>query len=96
MKLFQSMTFDLSAVHTVLSDLLPHSSYFRFNPYMSEDFSLDEVRRDKWDTMQQDAKMYLRKNEYKIKLASERLTATRRADQKVQDWVKTKRDLHQI
>ena len=81
------------AVHTVLHDLLPPSSYFRLNPYMSEDFELDEIRKDKWDQMAYDTNMYCRKNEMKIKKAAATLMKTKMPHQKAADWLKIRRDM---
>ena len=38
---------DTECVHTTMQDFLPKASYFRFNPYMSEDILLDETRQEK-------------------------------------------------
>ncbi|GFR89127.1 calcium-independent phospholipase A2-gamma [Elysia marginata] len=79
---------DTEAVHHTLQDLLPARSYFRFNPYLSEEFYLDEIRPDKMAQMQLDAQMYTRRNSYKLTAAAERLTQKRRPTQAVSDVVK--------
>ncbi|CAG2214762.1 PNPLA8 [Mytilus edulis] len=79
-------------VHTILQDLLPTSTYYRFNPYMSEDIRLDEKRTEKLIQMQQDTEMYLRKNEFKLKCATEQLLKQRQPHQQVLDYIKLKAD----
>ena len=74
----------------MLNDLLPPSSYFRFNPYMSEEFTLDEVREDKWEQMQLDARMYCRKNGHKLEKLARSLNKPKLPHQKAVDWVKVK------
>ncbi|XP_050414521.1 calcium-independent phospholipase A2-gamma [Patella vulgata] len=89
-KIVDSAT-DTEAVHVTCQDLLPPSSYFRFNPYMSEMFFLDEIRPDKLNLIKQDAKMYLRKNKVKMETAVGQLVQSRRPDQVVYDWIKNSR-----
>lgn len=84
--------FSFVAVHTILQDLLPSSTYYRFNPYMSEEFRLDEIRADKLKQMQQDADMYLRKNDKKLNSCIERLLLNRKPHQKGLDFIKAKAD----
>lgn len=86
-KVIQSAT-DTEAVHTVLRDLLRPSTYFRFNPYMSEDFVLDEIREAKWDQMKQDTEMYCRKNRLQLEMAAQRLLQPRPSYKKVSDWLR--------
>ncbi|VDD86309.1 unnamed protein product [Enterobius vermicularis] len=61
---------DTELVHLAMQDLLPADSYFRFNPYMSSNYSLDEVDSEKLVQMGQDAQLYLRRNRAKIKAAA--------------------------
>lgn len=77
----------------MLHDLLPPSSYFRFNPHMSQDFELDEIRKEKWDQMEFDTQMYCRKNEVKMKKAAATLMKAKLPHQKAFDWVKTKKNM---
>ena len=90
-KVIDSAT-DTEAVHTILQDLLPSSTYYRFNPYMSEEYRLDEIRAFKLKQMQQDADMYLRKNDMKINSCIERLLLNRKPHQKGIDFIKAKAD----
>lgn len=85
-KIVQSAT-DTEAVHTMLSDLLHPNSYYRVNPYLSENFDLDEIRPDKWDQMHQDASMYMRKNEQKFEAISKHLVQPRKKHQLTMDWL---------
>ena len=76
-----------SGVHILLQDLLQPETYFRFNPYMSEDFLLDEIQPDSWARMQHDTQMYCRKNQYKLKKATEVLQYQKRPHQKAKEWL---------
>ena len=76
-KLVDSAT-DTESVHTMLQEFLPAGSYFRFNPYMSEDILLDENRPEKVDQLIKDSELYLRKNAEKMKIAAGRLGEPRR------------------
>lgn len=76
------------SVHMTLKDLLPPSTYFRLNPYVSEDLQLDEIREEKLKQMQQDAKMYAQKNEAKLTKAVDQLKLSRLPHQKAQDYMK--------
>ena len=76
-----------------LKDHLPPSTYFRFNPYMSESHLLDEIRPEKIRQMQKDAVMYTEKNEAKLQKAVDQLQLTRLPHQKVQDFVSYQRKL---
>ena len=70
-----------------LNDMLPPSTYFRFNPYMSEDFQLDEVDVKRWEQMILDTQLYCRKNESKLAKTAERLLQGRLAHQRARDWL---------
>lgn len=76
---------DTEVVHKLLQDLLPKNSYYRINPTISEWLSLDETRAEKLDQLKTDAQMYVRKNEYKMNKATERLTLERRYAQQAKD-----------
>ena len=57
----------------MLLDTMTPSTYFRFSPYMTEEFNLDEKRPEKWRLMQYETNMYIRRNDYKFKLLSKHL-----------------------
>jgi calcium-independent phospholipase A2-gamma len=77
-------------IHTMLLELLPSKSYFRFNPYMPEEFHLDENRPIKWKLMQYETNMYMRRNEHKFKLLAERLLMPKISCQFAKNYVKEK------
>lgn len=79
---------DTEITHRLLQDLLPHRSYFRFNPTLSEWLSLDEHRPEKLDQMKRDSLMYIRRNEYKMKQAALAVSKGRTPVQKVADYAK--------
>lgn len=77
-------------VHTMLLDLLPAKLYYRFNPYMSEEFNLDENRPFKWKAMQFDAAMYMRRNDNKFKLVAKQLLRPKTPSQIIENYIKEK------
>lgn len=85
------LSFLFSAVHTMLNDLLPDHVYFRFNPYLMEMLSMVEIRPEKISQMEQDAKMYIRRNEEKFQKASMALLEKRSIQQKIVDWIRLQR-----
>ncbi|CAH1783362.1 unnamed protein product [Owenia fusiformis] len=92
-KFIQSAT-DTEAVHTTLQDLLPAQTYFRFNPFMADDFLLDENRPEKLDLIQRDARTYLERNDHKIKRAAQQLLQPKMFHQKVKDYLREKKDTY--
>lgn len=88
---FIPILFLFTDVHLTVRDLLPKSTYFRFNAYMSEDFLLDEVNPEKWQKMLRDTDLYCRKNEQKFNKAAATLNFTRGIPQRAKDWVNHKR-----
>lgn len=91
-KILDSAT-DTEGVNTILSDLLPPTTYFRFNPYVSEEWALDEIRPEKLKQMQHDTAMYLRRNDFKVQRCAEKLMQQRHTHQKIYDWAKLKLDM---
>ena len=75
-----------TAVHVVLQDLLPDSVYFRFNPELSEDISIDERRPQKLELMSKDASSYLARERERMEKAAVCLMQQRTAQQKTLDW----------
>lgn len=62
---------DTELVHLAINDLLPANTYFRFNPYMSFPYALDEVNPKKLAQMGRDAQLYVRRNRAKFEAAAE-------------------------
>lgn len=71
----------------MLLDLLPAKKYFRFNPYMSEEFHLDEDRPLKWKLMQYESTMYMRRNDAKFKLAAKTLLTPKTPLQNLEEFI---------
>jgi len=90
---FFNIDLGFSAVHTMLNDLLPDHIYFRFNPYLTEMLSMVEIRPEKISQMEQDARMYVRRNEEKFQKAATALLEKRQIQQKVMDWITLQRQL---
>ncbi|XP_066586766.1 calcium-independent phospholipase A2-gamma-like isoform X2 [Prorops nasuta] len=78
---------DTEAVHIMLNDLLPDHIYFRFNPYLTEMLTIAEIRPEKIDQLEQDALMYIRRNEEKFQKVAHTLLKKRKVQQKISDWV---------
>ncbi|XP_041071922.1 calcium-independent phospholipase A2-gamma isoform X2 [Carcharodon carcharias] len=85
---------DTEEVHTMLDALLPPDTYFRFNPFLSEDIVLDENRKEKLNQLQTDGTRYLERNEPKLKKAAQILSQEKGMLQKVSDWFKLKADMY--
>uniref|UniRef100_A0A8C2G0C1 Patatin-like phospholipase domain containing 8 n=1 Tax=Cyprinus carpio TaxID=7962 RepID=A0A8C2G0C1_CYPCA len=81
-------------VHTMLDALLPPNTYFRFNPYMSEDISLDENRQERLDFLQAEGRRYLERNENKLKKVASVLTQEKGIVQKLAEWAQLKADMY--
>ena len=71
----------------MLNDLLPDNVYFRFNPYLTEMLTMVEIRPEKIAQLEQDAKMYIRRNEDKFHQAAKSLLEKKPVLQKINDWM---------
>lgn len=86
---------DTEEVHTMLDALLPPDTYFRFNPYMSEDIPLNESRIEKLNFLKSEAENYLERNEAKLRKAATVLVQEKGAIQRLAEWAKLKADMYQ-
>lgn len=75
-------------VHAMLDAFLPPDTYFRFNPYMSEDVSLDENRQEKLNALQAEGTCYLERNEEKLNKAARILTREKSSIQRMAEWAR--------
>ncbi|XP_056137548.1 calcium-independent phospholipase A2-gamma-like isoform X2 [Lampris incognitus] len=85
---------DTEEVHTMLDALLPPDTYFRFNPYMSEEVALDESRNEKLNLLQAEGLRYLERNEEKLKKAARILTREKSSVQRLAEWARLRADMY--
>ncbi|XP_078001229.1 calcium-independent phospholipase A2-gamma-like [Glandiceps talaboti] len=85
---------DTEVVHSMVSDCTVPGSYFRFNPYLSEDIMLDENRVEKIEVLQRDTRRYLRRNSYKVEETVKTLGLTKNMYHLSKDWVEMKKHIH--
>ncbi|CAB3409848.1 unnamed protein product [Caenorhabditis bovis] len=83
---------DTEGVHMSVNDMLPHNVYYRFNPYMSFAYGLDEIDKDRLEQMANDAMLYVRRNSLKIEAAAERLCRQPTRNQRIKRWIRDKLD----
>ncbi|XP_061817427.1 calcium-independent phospholipase A2-gamma isoform X2 [Nerophis lumbriciformis] len=86
---------DTEEVHTMLDALLPPDTYFRFNPYMSEDVPLNESRVDKLNFLMGEGERYLERNDAKLRKAASVLAQEKGGIQKLAEWAKLKADMYE-
>ncbi|KAM7378152.1 hypothetical protein PAMA_013173 [Pampus argenteus] len=86
---------DTEEVHTMLDALLPPDTYFRFNPYMSEDIPLNESRVEKLNFLKGEGERYLERNEAKLRKAASVLSQEKSTIQKLAEWAKLKADMYE-
>lgn len=82
-------------VHTLLDALLPPNTYFRFNPFMSEDVALDESRQEKLEQLQAEGLQYLQRNQQKLQRAVSELSRDKSSVQRLRDWLRLRALMHE-
>ncbi|XP_044746371.1 calcium-independent phospholipase A2-gamma-like isoform X2 [Coccinella septempunctata] len=87
---------DTEGVHSMLSDLLPPRTYYRFNPYLTEMLGISEICPEKMNQLKRDALMYLRRNEEKFQEAADTLNIRKGPMQKLQDYVSLQLEINGI
>ncbi|CAJ1056302.1 calcium-independent phospholipase A2-gamma-like isoform X2 [Xyrichtys novacula] len=85
---------DTEEVHAMLDAFLPPNSYFRFNPYLSEDISMDENRQEKLNMLQAEGVRYLERNEEKLKRVAGILNREKSSVQRIAEWAKLRADMY--
>ncbi|XP_029578896.1 calcium-independent phospholipase A2-gamma isoform X1 [Salmo trutta] len=78
---------DTEGVHTLLDDLLAPDVYFRFNPMLSAEVSLDESSVRVMEQLQADTQLYLDRNKPKMARLCKVLGQERTALSHTKDWV---------
>ncbi|KAF7667456.1 hypothetical protein LDENG_00060340 [Lucifuga dentata] len=78
---------DTEGVHTLLDDLLAPDVYFRFNPMLSAEVTMDESRPGALDQLQRDTQTYLERNRPKLARLCLVLGAERSAVSRTKDWI---------
>ncbi|KAM8891107.1 calcium-independent phospholipase A2-gamma-like [Spinachia spinachia] len=85
---------DTEEVHAMLDAFLPPDTYFRFNPFMHEDISMDESRHEKLSLLQADGLRYLERNEEKLKKVVGLLTREKSSVQTVTEWARLRANMY--
>ncbi|XP_058623770.1 calcium-independent phospholipase A2-gamma-like isoform X2 [Onychostoma macrolepis] len=86
---------DTEEVHAMLDAMLPPNTYFRFNPYMSEDVALDESRQEKLEQMQAEGLQYLQRNQEKLQRAVSELSRDKSPVQRLSEWLRLRALMHE-
>ncbi|XP_072291966.1 calcium-independent phospholipase A2-gamma-like isoform X2 [Eucyclogobius newberryi] len=84
---------DTEEVHVMMDAFLPPDTYFRFNPHISEDVSLDENRQEKLNLLQTQCARYLERNEEKLKKVAHILSREKGSVQRLSEWAKLRADM---
>lgn len=80
-------------VHAMLDAFLPPHTYFRFNPYLSEDISMDENRQEKLNLLQTECIRYLERNEEKLNKVAHILGREKSSVQRMAEWAKLRAEM---
>ncbi|XP_024912013.1 calcium-independent phospholipase A2-gamma-like isoform X2 [Cynoglossus semilaevis] len=85
---------DTEEVHAMLDAFMPADTYFRFNPYVSEDINMDDSRQEKLNLLQAEGLRYLERNEEKLKKVTRILAKEKQPVQKLADWTRLRADMY--
>jgi len=85
-----TILFVFSAVHTILKDVYDHTVYFRFQPKLSKDITIDESRPENLELLCNDAEHFISANRHMLQRAVESLMAEKTPRQKAQVWFNSK------
>lgn len=78
----------------MLDAFLSPDTYYRFNPYMSEDIAMDDSRQERLEQLQTEGLRYLGRNEEKLKKVSRILTREKGSVQMLAEWARLKADMY--
>lgn len=79
-------------MHTILKDVYSPAVYFRFQPDLTEDISIDESKPEKLNLLCNDAEHYISSNQDMLKQAVASLTAQKDRKLKMLLWLDSKWD----
>ncbi|XP_038164840.1 calcium-independent phospholipase A2-gamma-like [Cyprinodon tularosa] len=85
---------DTEEVHAMLDAFLPPNTYFRFNPFLNKEISMDESRLEKLNMLQAEGIRYLERNEEKLKKVARLLTREKSSVQRVKEWARLRADMY--
>lgn len=78
----------------MLDAFLPPNTYYRFNPYMSEDIAMDDSRQERLIQLQTEGIRYLDRNGEKLQKVSRILTREKSSVQMLAEWARLKADMY--
>lgn len=78
----------------MLDAFLPPNTYYRFNPYMSEDIAMDDSRQERLRQLQSEGSRYLDRNEEKLKKVSHVLSREKSSVQRLAEWARLRADMY--
>nr|XP_019933974.1 PREDICTED: calcium-independent phospholipase A2-gamma-like isoform X1 [Paralichthys olivaceus] len=85
---------DTEEVHAMLDAFLPPDTYFRFNPCMSQEISMDENREEKLNLLLDEGVHYLERNNEKLKKVTRILTREKSSVQRMTEWARLRADMY--
>lgn len=78
----------------MLDAFLPPNTYYRFNPYMSEDITMDDSRQERLRQLHSEGIRYLDRNEEKLKKVSHILSQEKSSVQRLAEWARLRADMY--